>query len=52
MFAISSVGYRANVSQMSHECRATFVNDSWDNLTKFVGLSQICLNHPLGVTAM
>ena len=42
----------ANVARMSHECHETFANDSCDNCTTFVRLSQICLNHPFGVTAM
>ena len=42
----------ANVARMSRECRETFANDSCDNRTTFVRLSQICLNHPFGVTAM
>ena len=42
----------ANVARMSRECRETFANDSCDNSTTFVRLSQICLNHPFGVTAM
>ena len=42
----------ANVAQMSRECRETFANDSCDNRTTFVRLSQICLNHPFGVTAV
>ena len=42
----------ANVARMSRECRETFANDSCDNLTTFVRLSQICLNHLFGVTAM
>ena len=42
----------ANVVRMSRECRETFANDSCDNRTTFVRLSQICLNHPFGVTAM
>ena len=52
MLAISSGEYRASVSQMSHECRAKFAHDSCDNHTTFVRLSQICLKHPFGVTAM
>ena len=42
----------ANVARMSRECRETFANDSCDNRTTLVRLSQICLNHPFGVTAM
>ena len=42
----------ANVARMLRECRGTFANDSCDNRTTFVRLSQICLNHPFGVTAM
>ena len=42
----------ANIARMSRECRETFANDSCDNPTTFVRLSQICLNHPFGVTAM
>ena len=42
----------ANVARMSRECRETFANDSCDNRTTFVRLSQICLNHLFGVTAM
>ena len=42
----------ANVARMSRECRGTIANDSCDNRTTFVRLSQICLNHPFGVTAM
>ena len=42
----------ANVARMSRECRETFANDSCDSRTTFVRLSQICLNHTLGVTAM
>ena len=42
----------ANVARMSRECRETFADDSCDNRTTFVRLSQICLNHPFGVTAM
>ena len=42
----------ANVARMSRECRETFANDSCDNRTTFVRLSQICLNHPFGVTAV
>ena len=42
----------ANVARMSRECRETFANDSCNNRTTFVRLSQICLNHPFGVTAM
>ena len=41
-----------NVAQMSRECCETFANDSCDNRTTFVRLSQICLNHPFGVTAI
>ena len=42
----------ANVAQMPRECRETFANDSCDNRTTFVRLSQICLIHIFGVTAM
>ena len=42
----------ANVARMSRECRETFANDSCDNRTTFVRLSQICLVHLFGVTAM
>ena len=42
----------ANVARMLRECLETFANDSCDNRTTFVRLSQICLNHPFGVTAM
>ena len=42
----------ANVARMSRECRETFANDLCDNRTTFVRLSQICLNHPFGMTAM
>ena len=42
----------ANVARMSRECRETFANDSCDNRTTFVRLSQICLIHLFGVTAM
>ena len=42
----------ANVARMSRECRETFANDSCDNRTTYVRLSQICLNHPFDVTAM
>ena len=41
-----------NVARMSRECRVIFANDSCDNHTTFVRLSQICLNHLFGVTAM
>ena len=40
------------VARMSRECRETFANDSCDNRTTFVRLSQICLIHLFGVTAM
>ena len=52
MLAISSGENRASVSRMSHECRETFANESCDNRTTFVRLSQICLIHLFGVTAM
>ena len=52
MFAISAGEHRASVARMSRECRETFANDSCDNRTTFVRLSQISLNHPFGVTAM
>ena len=42
----------ANVARMSRECCETFASDWCDNRTTFVRLSQICLNHPFGVTAM
>ena len=42
----------ANVARMSRECRETFANDLCDNRTTFVRLSQMCLNHHFGVTAM
>ena len=42
----------ANVARMSRECRETFANDSCDNRTTFMRLSQICLIHLFGVTAM
>ena len=41
----------ANVARMSRECE-TYAYDSCDSRTTFVRLSQICLNHPFGVTAM
>ena len=41
-----------NVAQMSRKCRETFANDSCDNRTTFVRMSQICLYHTFGVTAM
>ena len=55
--------HQASVSRMSHECRANvvqhvceveveFANVLCDNRTTFVRLSQICLNHPLGLPAM
>ena len=44
--------HRANIVRVSRECRETIANDSCDNRTSFVRLSQICLNHPFGVTAM
>ena len=44
--------HRASVSRMSRECRETFANNSCDNRTTFVQLSQICLIHLFGVTAM
>ena len=42
----------ANVARVSRECCKTFANDSCDNRTTFVRLSQICLNQPFDVTAM
>ena len=48
----TSCDYLANVARMSRECRVTFADDSCDNRKIFVRLSQICLNHPFGVTAM
>ena len=61
MFAISLCERRASVSQILRECRAKFVrtrdelelefaNDSCDNRTIFVRLSQIGLKHPNSVT--
>ena len=48
----TSCEYLANVARMSRECRETFANDSCDNRTIFVRLSQVCLIHLYGVTAM
>ena len=42
----------ANVARMSREYCVTFANDSCDNRSTFVLLSQICLNHSFGVTTM
>ena len=42
----------AKVARISRGCRETFAYDSCDNRTTFVRLSQICLNHLFGVTAM
>ena len=50
-FGRTSCECLANVARMYRECRETFANDSCDNRTTFVRLSQICLNHPFGVTA-
>ena len=52
VFGRTSCECLANVARMSRECRETFANDSCDNGTTFVRLSQICLINLFGVTAM